>query len=267
MKKIILLGLLPAMLGMGQLIAQTKLKMNEEVTTPSGLKVKLLNKVDDNAPKAVAGDTVVVHYTGTFTDGKKFDSSFDRNEPIKFALGKGMVIKGWEEGLLLLRKGEKAILTIPSELGYGSMQRGPIPANSTLIFEVELVDIHAGPKFDFYNTDGKKVITLPSGLQYVVVEEGSGESPKKGQKVTVHYTGFFMDKQVFDSSVPRKQPFQFSLGTGQVIAGWDEGVALMKKGAKYRLILPYNLAYGERGSGPIPPKATLLFDVELIDFN
>ena len=139
MKKIILLGLLPAMLGMGQLIAQTKLKMNEEVTTPSGLKVKLLNKVDDNAPKAVAGDTVVVHYTGTFTDGKKFDSSFDRNEPIKFALGKGMVIKGWEEGLLLLRKGEKAIMTIPSELGYGSMQRGPIPANSTLIFEVELV--------------------------------------------------------------------------------------------------------------------------------
>ncbi len=268
MKKIILLGLLPALLGTGQLIAQTKLKMNEEVTTPSGLKIKVLNKVDDKAPKAVAGDTVVVHYTGTFTDGKKFDSSLDRGEPIKFALGKGMVIKGWEEALLLLRKGEKATLTIPSELAYGAIQRGPIPANSTLLFDVELVDIHPGPKFDFYNVDGKKLETLPSGLQYVVAEEGAGESPKVGQQVTVHYTGFFMDKQVFDSSVPRKQPFTFTLGTGQVIKGWDEGVALMKKGAKYRLVIPYNLAYGENGRPPvIPAKATLLFDVELIDFK
>jgi peptidylprolyl isomerase len=268
MKKIILLGLLPMMFSASLLIAQTKLKMNEEVTTPSGLKVKLLNKVDKDAPKAENGDTVVVHYTGTFTDGKKFDSSFDRNEPIKFALGKGMVIKGWEEGLLLLRKGEKAILTIPSELGYGSMQRGPIPANSTLIFEVELVDIKPGYKPTFYNVDGKKVNTLPSGLQYVVVEEGAGDSPKAGQQVTVHYTGFFTDQKVFDSSVPRNQPFSFGLGNGMVIKGWDEGVALMKKGAKYRFIIPYDLAYGENGRPPvIPAKATLIFDVELIDFK
>lgn len=268
MKKITLIGFVMAILPASQLIAQVKLKMNEEVTTQSGLKVKLLNKVDKDQPKAEAGDTVLVHYTGTFTDGKKFDSSYDRNEPIKFPLGKGYVIKGWDEGIAMLKKGEKATFTIPPDLGYGAMQRGPIPANSTLIFEVELVDIIPGPKYDFYKVDGLPVQTTASGLQYVVVEPGTGESPKAGQSVSVHYTGFFIDKQVFDSSVPRKQPFTFNLGKGMVIAGWDEGVALMKKGAKYRFIIPYNLAYGEGGRPPvIPAKSTLVFDVELLDFK
>jgi peptidylprolyl isomerase len=267
MKKITLLGL-TLIAAASQLTAQVKLKMNEEVTTPSGLKVTLLNTVDANAPKAQAGDTVVVHYTGTFTDGNKFDSSYDRKEPIKFPLGKGFVIKGWDEGIALLQKGQKAKFVIPSELGYGAMQRGSIPANSTLLFDVELVDVIPGPRYDFFDADGKKVETTASGLQYVVVEPGTGDAPKNGQQVTVHYTGFFLDKQVFDSSVPRKQPFTFGLGNGNVIKGWDEGVALMKKGAKYRFIIPYNLAYGEAGRPPvIPAKATLVFDVELLDFK
>ncbi len=266
MKHILLTGII-AMLTVTTMDAQVKLKLNEEVTTPSGLVVKLTKEADKKAVQAHAGDTVAVHYTGTFTDGKKFDSSVDRGEPIKFPLGKGYVIKGWDEGIALLKVGEKAIFTIPPGIGYGAAGRGSIPGNATLIFEVELVNVIPGPKFDFYNVEGKKIQTTPSGLQYIVVEEGSGEAPQPGQKVTVHYTGFFADKQVFDSSVPRKQPFEFTLGRGQVIKGWDEGVALMKKGAKYRLILPYNLAYGENGNGPIPPKATLLFDVELLEIK
>lgn len=267
MKKLVLTSIV-AMLTANIMDAQVKLKLDHEVTTPSGLKVKLLKEGEKGATHAHAGDTVSVHYTGTFTDGKKFDSSVDRNDPIKFPLGKGYVIKGWDEGIALLKVGDKAIFTIPPDLGYGSMQRGPIPANSTLIFEVELMGVVPGPKYDFYNVDGKKLQTTASGLQYIVVEEGSGATPEAGQKVTVHYTGFFADKQVFDSSVPRKQPFEFSLGKGQVIKGWDEGVALMKKGAKYRLIIPYQLAYGEMGRPPvIPPKSTLYFDVELIDFK
>lgn len=267
MKHILLTGIV-AMLTVNTMDAQVKLELNKEVTTPSGLVVKLTKEADKNAPQAHAGDTVSVHYVGTFTDGKKFDSSVDRNEPIKFPLGKGYVIKGWDEGIALLKKGEKANFTIPPSIAYGAAARGPIPANSTLLFEVELVDIIPGPKFDFYNVDGKKIETTASGLQYIIVEPGTGENAKSGQKVKVHYTGFFADKQVFDSSVPRKQPFEFTLGASQVIKGWDEGVALLKKGGKIRLIIPYQLAYGEGGRPPvIPPKATLFFDVELLGID
>lgn len=107
-----------------------------------------------------------------------------------------------------------------------------------------------------------------SGLMYVITEKGNGETPQKGAKVTVHYTGKFLDGKVFDSSVKRGTPFEFSLGVGQVIKGWDIGVAQMQKGSKSTLLIPYWLAYGEGGyPGAIPPKSHLIFDVELIDFK
>ncbi len=107
-----------------------------------------------------------------------------------------------------------------------------------------------------------------SGLGYKITEEGEGTSPEKGQKVTVHYTGTLEDGTKFDSSLDRNQPFTFTLGVGQVIKGWDEGIALLKKGSKATLKIPSELGYGPRGAGGvIPPNAILYFDVELISFE
>lgn len=110
--------------------------------------------------------------------------------------------------------------------------------------------------------------TTPSGLQYIIIEEGTGDKPEKGKKVKVHYTGKLEDGTVFDSSIKRGTPIEFTLGVGQVIKGWDEGIADMKVGEKRQLIIPPDLGYGPNGYPPvIPANATLIFDVELVEVN
>jgi peptidyl-prolyl cis-trans isomerase A (cyclophilin A) len=105
-----------------------------------------------------------------------------------------------------------------------------------------------------------------SGLEYTEVAPGTGVQAAAGKTVRVHYTGRFPEGKVFDSSIPRGEPLEFVLGQGRVIKGWDEGIALMKVGGKAVLTIPPHLAYGERGAGGvIPPNATLVFDVELVE--
>ncbi|MEM6450107.1 MAG: FKBP-type peptidyl-prolyl cis-trans isomerase [Cyanobacteria bacterium P01_D01_bin.105] len=111
----------------------------------------------------------------------------------------------------------------------------------------------------------ENVITTDSGLQYVVIAEGDGAAPQPGNRVFVHYVGTLEDGTKFDSSRDRGRPFDFTIGQGQVIKGWDEGVGLMKVGDRRKLIIPPDLGYGARGAGGvIPPNATLIFDVELL---
>lgn len=111
----------------------------------------------------------------------------------------------------------------------------------------------------------QEMVTTPSGLKYTDIVQGTGASPQPGEIVVVHYTGTLEDGTKFDSSRDRNQPFSFKLGVGQVIKGWDEGVATMKVGGQRELIIPPELGYGNRGAGGvIPPNATLIFDVELL---
>lgn len=119
---------------------------------------------------------------------------------------------------------------------------------------------------EFLEENGKKegVVTLPSGLQYEVLTEGNGKKPKATDQVVCHYEGRLINGKVFDSSYQRGESATF--GLNQVIAGWTEGLQLMQEGAKYRFYIPYALGYGDRGAGrSIPPYATLIFDVELIE--
>lgn len=112
----------------------------------------------------------------------------------------------------------------------------------------------------------QKINKTDSGLQYIVIEEGTGKKAVKGKKVKVHYTGKLEDGTEFDSSVKRGEPIEFTLGVGQVIKGWDEGIGDMKVGDKRQLIIPPELGYGASGAGGvIPPNAVLIFDVELVD--
>jgi peptidylprolyl isomerase len=126
--------------------------------------------------------------------------------------------------------------------------------------QVELTDMAAWVKKNY-----PKAQKTASGLYYIVEKEGDGKQAVAGKLVKVHYTGKLITGQKFDSSYDRNEPIAFPLGQGRVIPGWDEGVAMMKEGGKMKLIIPYNLGYGEKGFGNvIPPKAPLIFDTELI---
>jgi peptidylprolyl isomerase len=231
--------------------------------TKSGLQYRDIE--EGKGAKPEDEEVCVVHYTGWLwvndAKGKKFDSSKDRGVPFAFPLGQHKVIAGWDEGVASMKVGGKRDLIIPPELGYGERgYPGAIPPNSTLFFEVELLD-------KFNKTE--------SGLQYRDVKVGTGETPKAGQTCVMHYTGWLWRNpgkgQKFDSSrdngpPPKGQPFSFRLGAGEVIGGWDEGVATMKVGGKRELIIPPKLGYGATGSsGVIPPNATLFFEVELLE--
>ena len=215
------------------------------ITTASGLKYEDL--VAGTGASPAPTDVVTVNYTGTLQDGTVFDASRLHGGPISFPLNQ--VIKGWTEGVGSMKVGGTRKLVIPPELGYGNRANGSIPANSTLTFIVELIDI-------------------PKGTPQVKIEDvqvGTGAEAVPGKRVTVNYTGKLENGKVFDSSVG-KQPFTFDLGAGQVIAGWDQGVKGMKVGGKRILTIPPELGYGAQGAaGVIPPNATLIFEVELLD--
>lgn len=214
-------------------------------TTASGL--KYVDLVVGTGDSPAVTDLVTVHYTGTLDNGTVFDASRQHGGPASFPLNR--VIKGWTEGVSTMKIGGTRKLIIPPDLAYGAQGagNGVIPPNATLTFIVELLEV---PKVKIEDT-----------------QVGTGAVAKDGDQLVVNYTGKLQDGTVFDSSVS-KTPFEFTLGGGEVIPGWDSGLVGMKVGGKRTLTIPPSLGYGAQGAGStIPPNATLVFDIELISIK
>jgi peptidylprolyl isomerase len=229
-------------------------------------------------PLAQNGDFVTVNFSISLLDGTQIFSSTEQGEPVFFELGKPFDTEGMNEALLKMREGGRARIIIPSNLAFGEKGRGNIiPPYSTLISDIELVNIQTKKEYEdeqrndesvlikkYLNENNITVSPTESGLYYIEREKGSGPQAQAGDKVSVWYTGMLLDGTVFDASSNRNKAFEFVLGQGQVIKGWDEGIAMMKQGGKATLVIPSKLGYGERGSGQkILPFSPLVFEVEL----
>jgi peptidylprolyl isomerase len=239
---------------------------DEMTTTEEGLQYYDLE--EGEGEKAEATHTVVTDYT-IWVQGEeeaKYIGSSEYTQPATFVIGRESVFAGWEQGVTGMRPGGKRLLIIPPDLAFGDQATGQIPADATLIMEVELNDITVPPKPT--DVDEDEYTVTEEGLKYYDIVEGEGETPEAGQTVVVHYTGWLEDGSVFDSSLQRGQPFALVLGEGKVIDGWEQGLKTMKVGGKRQLVIPPELGYGEQGAGNIiPPNATLTFEIELIEIQ
>jgi FKBP-type peptidyl-prolyl cis-trans isomerase len=220
----------------------------EMINTRPAPQVDIKDVVVGTGAEAKDGMMVKVDFTGTLTNGTVFESSVGQ-QPVEFMLGAQQGGPGWDQGLQGMKVGGKRTLTVPADLAYGPQGNGStIPPNATLIFEIELLDVQP-----------------PEQVKIEDIQVGTGAEAISGKTITVNYTGTLTDGTVFDSSYGR-QPFTLQLGAGQVIPGWDQGLLGMKVGGKRKLTIPPSLGYGAQGAGStIPPNATLIFEVELLD--
>lgn len=213
----------------------------------SGLQVKVLRP--GSGPAAVDGDILTMLYRGTLKDGKVFDDNM-KSAPYAFKLGAGEVITGWDRGLKGAKAGAKMRLVVPPDMGYGSQANGPIPPNSTLTFEVEVLRID-----NLKQRPAVKIVDL---------KVGTGAVATPNSKVAVNYKGYFLNGVVFDQS--RGRPMMFQLGSGSVVPGYETAIIGMRVGGKRKAVIPYRLAYGESGRPPkIPGRSTLVFELELMN--
>jgi peptidylprolyl isomerase len=234
-----------------------------------------------------SGEKLTVQYVGyDYETGKKFASSWDEGKPFTFTLGKGEVIEGWEEGLEGLEGGDRRELVVPAGEAKGKLPP-EIPQGKKVIFVVEPTPKFAAAEQKKRNTAAKSKqhskaksppktkpkVEVPGGpppkkLVLENLEEGEGPAAKAGDKIAVQYVGVdYESGKQFDASWDRGEPFSFTLGAGEVIRGWDQGIEGMKVGGRRELIIPPNLAYGSQQAGPIAPNSTLVFVVDLLEIN
>jgi FKBP-type peptidyl-prolyl cis-trans isomerase FkpA len=256
--------------------------------TNSGLYHVVISDGDGVSPERT--DYVNINFTASLVDGTVFETSdralaVARNilredklyGPAKFPL-ETLGILGLREGILLMKEGGRSKLIIPSNLGFGSTDYGTIPPYSTLIYEVELLDVISDPEeheqglLDQFVAENE-IVEEPteSGLYYIETEAGTGDLPEINSVIKIHYTGSLLDGREFDTSRTgsNPSPISFALDSPNIIPGMIEGIKKMREGGKARIIIPWDIGYGAQGSaeGIIPPYSTLVFDIELVEID
>jgi peptidylprolyl isomerase len=206
---------------------------------------------------------VQVHYTGWLIDSTKFDSSRDRGEPLEFVLGADQVIKGWDIGIEGMKPGEIRSLKIPSALAYGSNAVGPIPANSDLLFEVELISAQRSLEPDtLLKPASLKWKSLRPGIEIFDEKEGTGKELRAGMELTFHHTGWLSNGHSFGSSKDLGKSAKTVLGTGKLVRGLEIGLESLKQGGVRWLRLSSSMAYGPAAMSNIPANSTLIFRIQ-----
>ncbi|MCL2101632.1 MAG: FKBP-type peptidyl-prolyl cis-trans isomerase [Fibromonadales bacterium] len=206
---------------------------------------------------------VQVHYTGWLTDSTKFDSSRDRGEPLEFMLGAGQVIRGWDIGIEGMKPGEIRNLKIPSALAYGSNAVGPIPANSDLLFQVELVSAQKGLDPDtLLKPDALKWKTLLPGVEIFDEKIGTGAELRTGMELEFHHTGWLANGHKFASSKDVGRAAKAVLGMGKLVKGLELGLESLKQGGVRWVRVSPSMAYGPVPMTNIPANSMLIFRIQ-----
>ncbi len=279
------------------------LTKNKVTVAPTASGIYIIAQNPGSGRGIVKTDFVKINLTVSSIEGKKIFSTLDQNQPINFEYGKPFDTKGFDEAIATMKKGSKATVVVPSAMGFGAQSKRDgqgqeiLTPYSPVVYDIEVLDLKTKAENDKaikeeeaakkkaaaeavakepsliqqYIKDNKITVKpTASGLYFVEKVAGKGPKAKAGDKVKVHYTGKLLNGKVFDSSLTRKPatPFEFTLGQGQVIPGWDEGIALLSAGGKATILVPSKLAYGPQGMGNnIPAYSPLVFDVELVSIN
>ncbi|MBO7433677.1 MAG: FKBP-type peptidyl-prolyl cis-trans isomerase [Salinivirgaceae bacterium] len=252
-RTILLVGLLSAM------VAPATAQMT---TTASGLQYQIIEPGNNRHPQP--GWRVWVEYTGTLDDGTVFASTRETGG-IDLWLGCGQLIKGWEEALPMIGEEGRIILIIPPSQGYADMEVPGIPKNSTLHFEIKLVQADSFPAIKPFAVKGVKKQKTQSGITCYCIEQGHGKPAKKGDNVYVNYTGWLPDGTIYTTTRTSGEAQRFTAGMGEAFVGMDSALLMMPEGAKCRFIIPYRLAFGEKGyANRIPPKTDVTLDIEMV---
>ena len=238
----------------------TKGNPENQQTTESGIVWEVLEAGEGTNPGP--DDMCEMHFAFWTEDGTMLEATQMREQPMKGSCSQ-MGLKFLQEAPRLMQPGSRCRFEVPAELAFGDRAMPNLPPGSKTIWEIHLLDVVPPlPVPDFVAVDAMNLTKTDSGLQYEILREGDGDSPKMGEEVTCHYAGWLTDGTPFDSSYKRGEPASFRLG--RVIAGWNEGLQLMKPGGLARFVIPADLAYGANGRPPlIPGGSTLIFLVEL----
>lgn len=246
----------------GMLLAVAATATAQMTTTASGLQYQIMEPGNSRHPRL--GWRVWVEYTGTLDDGTVFASTRETGG-IDLWLGCGQLIKGWEEALPMIGEEGLINLIIPHSQGYADMEVPGVPKNSTLHFTIKLIQADSFPAIKPFAVKGVKKRKTPSGITYFSIEQGHGKTAKKGDNVYVNYTGWLPDGTIYTTTLKANDAQRFTAGMGEAFAGMDSALLMMPEGAKCRFIIPYRLAFGEKGyANRIPPKTDVTLDIEMV---